>query len=154
MMLNSMLKLLLAPSEMIKLIICFSVLLSKSCFISQMVDRFILKAELLMWLAKLEGQCNAIDVPAVRNFGHNCIATLVLHSSIQSLTLDLIGEIHDRLRENDSCKVVAWLSMGYLSSSSAWNDVLSSGKHMHDFKGFSQFLLFVFSRSSHYQHSP
>ncbi|XP_019058110.1 PREDICTED: uncharacterized protein LOC104813957 [Tarenaya hassleriana] len=85
-------------------------------------EKFILRAELHKWLlnfekdkcskvdrktidrilAKLQQighcKCMAINVPNVTNCGHNRRSMVVLHPSLQSLTPDVIGEIHDRIR--------------------------------------------------------
>ncbi|XP_044496277.1 uncharacterized protein LOC123218747 isoform X2 [Mangifera indica] len=84
-------------------------------------EKFILRVELHRWLMNLEdkgptidrktierilanlqrqGLCKCIDisVPAVTNCGRTRTTRVVLHPSVQSLTPDLLGEIHDRLR--------------------------------------------------------
>jgi len=47
-----------------------------------------------------EGLCNCmnISVPNVTNCGRNRSSVVVFHPSVQSLTRDVVGEIHDRIR--------------------------------------------------------
>ncbi|KAK6911874.1 B-block binding subunit of TFIIIC, partial [Dillenia turbinata] len=85
-------------------------------------EKFILKAELHKWLESFEkdkgttmdrktlmrclnklqqeGRCKSITVgvPVVTNFSHSRTTVVVLHPSVQSLTPELLGQIHDRLR--------------------------------------------------------
>ncbi|GAV82693.1 B-block_TFIIIC domain-containing protein [Cephalotus follicularis] len=85
-------------------------------------EKFILRPELFRWLMDLErdkstsldrktiirtlnklqqqGHCKCmhINVPVVTNCGRSRITQVVLHPIIQSLSPQLLGEIHDRLR--------------------------------------------------------
>ncbi|KDO65044.1 hypothetical protein CISIN_1g000364mg [Citrus sinensis] len=84
-------------------------------------EKFILRSELLKWLTSLEDTCTTVDrkvvgrilanlqqqghckcvninVPVVTNCGRSRITQVVLHPSVQSLTPDLLSEIHDRIR--------------------------------------------------------
>lgn len=85
-------------------------------------EKFILRAELYRWLVSLEtdkctatdrktidrilqklqqlGHCKCIDisVPVVTNLGRTRTTVVVLHPSIQSLTPELVSEIHDAWR--------------------------------------------------------
>lgn len=80
-----------------------------------------MRSELLKWLTSLEDTCTTVDrkvvgrilanlqqqghckcvninVPVVTNCGRSRITQVVLHPSVQSLTPDLLSEIHDRIR--------------------------------------------------------
>ncbi|KAG7646645.1 B-block binding subunit of TFIIIC [Arabidopsis thaliana x Arabidopsis arenosa] len=85
-------------------------------------EKFVVRAELHKWLLSLEkdrsskvdrktidrilnrlqeeGLCNCmnISVPNVTNCGRNRSSVVVFHPSVQSLTRDIVGEIHDRIR--------------------------------------------------------
>nr|XP_011467426.1 PREDICTED: uncharacterized protein LOC101308114 isoform X2 [Fragaria vesca subsp. vesca] len=85
-------------------------------------EKFILRAELYRWLVSLEtdkctatdrktidrilhklqqlGHCKCIDisVPVVTNLGRSRTTVVVLHPSVQSLTPELVSEIHDAWR--------------------------------------------------------
>ncbi|KAJ4717806.1 B-block binding subunit of TFIIIC [Melia azedarach] len=84
-------------------------------------DKIILRAELQRWLMSLEDTCTSIDrkgiarillrlqqqghckclninVPAITNCGRTRSTQVVLHPSLDSLTPDLLSEIHDRIR--------------------------------------------------------
>ncbi|XP_062008741.1 uncharacterized protein LOC133725476 isoform X1 [Rosa rugosa] len=85
-------------------------------------EKFILRAELYRWLVSLEtdkctatdrktidrilqklqqlGHCKCIDisVPVVTNLGRTRTTVVVLHPSVQSLTPELVSEIHDAWR--------------------------------------------------------
>lgn len=84
-------------------------------------EKFILRSELLKWLTSLEDACTTVDrkvvgrilanlqqqghckcvninVPVITNCGRSRITQVVLHPSVQSLTPDLLSEIHDRIR--------------------------------------------------------
>ncbi|KAL4366827.1 hypothetical protein GQ457_05G023790 [Hibiscus cannabinus] len=85
-------------------------------------EKFILRPELYRWLVELEkdkstkldrktvdrmlkklqqqGHCKCmhINVPVVTNCGRSRITQVVLHPSVKTLHLELLSEIHDRLR--------------------------------------------------------
>ncbi|KAG6733311.1 hypothetical protein I3842_01G220300 [Carya illinoinensis] len=85
-------------------------------------EKFILRGDLYKWLVSLEkdkctttdrktidrilnklqqqGHCKCIHInaPVVTNFGRSRITQVVLHPSIQNLSPELLGEIHDRYR--------------------------------------------------------
>jgi general transcription factor 3C polypeptide 1 len=85
-------------------------------------EKFILRGELYKWLVSLEkdkctttdrktidrilnklqqqGHCKCIHInaPVVTNFGRSRITQVVLHPSIEGLSPELLGEIHDRHR--------------------------------------------------------
>ncbi|XP_050381184.1 uncharacterized protein LOC126798301 isoform X2 [Argentina anserina] len=85
-------------------------------------EKFILRAELYRWLVSLEtdkctatdrktidrilqklqqlGHCKCIDisVPVVTNLGRSRTTVVILHPSVQSLTPELVSEIHDAWR--------------------------------------------------------
>ncbi|GMI86163.1 hypothetical protein like AT1G17450 [Hibiscus trionum] len=85
-------------------------------------EKFILRPELYRWLVELEkdkstkldrktvdrvlkklqqqGHCKCmhINVPVVTNCGRSRITQVVLHPSVETLHLELLSEIHDRLR--------------------------------------------------------
>lgn len=85
-------------------------------------QKFILRGELYKWLVSLEkdkctrtdrktidrilnklqqqGRCKCIHInaPVVTNFGRSRMTQVILHPSVQSLSPELLGEIHDRYR--------------------------------------------------------
>ncbi|XP_010498096.1 PREDICTED: uncharacterized protein LOC104775855 [Camelina sativa] len=85
-------------------------------------EKFVLRAELHKWLLSLEkdrsskvdrktidrilnrlqeeGLCNCmnISVPNVTNCGRNRSSVVVFHPSVQSLSPDIVGEIHNKIR--------------------------------------------------------
>lgn len=85
-------------------------------------EKFILRGELFKWLVSLEKdksttadrktidrilnklqqqghcKCMLINSPVITNFGRSRITQVVLHPSIQSLSPELLAEIHDRHR--------------------------------------------------------
>ncbi|KFK36232.1 hypothetical protein AALP_AA4G095200 [Arabis alpina] len=85
-------------------------------------EKFVLRAELHKWLLSLEKErsskvdrktidrilnrlqqeglckCMAVSVPNVTNCGRNRSSVIVLHPSVQRLTPDVVGEMHDRIR--------------------------------------------------------